>query len=214
MTLSAGFFTSVRRSLFSGSLSQSQVDGFNVIDAEWVREGSGDNQQYAYVLATVYHETAKTMQPITEYGSASYLKAKPYWPYIGRGFVQLTWQSNYAKADEKLGLGNELVADPDKALEPDIAAQILVRGMREGWFTGKKLSDYISGGHADYTGARAIINGTDKAALISGYAITFFSALSAPPGTSPLPTPETPPAVKSQGFWANLIASIKSLFGA
>jgi predicted chitinase len=177
MTLSAGFFTSVRKSLFSGSLSQSQVDGFNVIDAEWTKEGSADNQQYAYVLATVYHECAKTMQPITEYGSASYLKAKPYWPYIGRGYVQLTWQSNYAKADEKLGLGNELVADPDKALEPDIAARVLVRGMREGWFTGDKLADFFSPTKCDFVGARGIINGTDRATLIAGYAIKFLAAL-------------------------------------
>lgn len=179
MTLSTGFFTSVRRPLFSGSLSQSQVDGFNVIDAEWTKEGSGDNQQYAYVLATVYHECAKTMQPITEYGSASYLKAKPYWPYIGRGYVQLTWRSNYAKADEKLGLGNVLVADPDKALEPDIAARVLVCGMIEGWFSGKELADYINASECDYVGARHIINGTDRAVMIAGYATKFHSALSA-----------------------------------
>jgi len=29
-------------------------------------------KQKAYVLATVYHETAKTMQPITEYGGVKY----------------------------------------------------------------------------------------------------------------------------------------------
>lgn len=179
MTLSAAFFDAVRHSLFGGTLSQSQVDGFNVIDAEWDKEGSGDHGQYVYVLATVFHECAKTMQPITEYGSEAYLKGKPYWPYIGRGFCQLTWRSNYAKADEKLGLGNELVANPDKALEPDIAARVLVVGMEQGWFSGKKLSDYINDTSCDFVGARHIINGTDRAVLIAGYALKFHSALSA-----------------------------------
>jgi putative chitinase len=43
-------------------------------------------------------------------------------------------------------------------------------GMRHGSFTGKKLSDYISGAQLDYRGARRIINGHDQAALIAAYA--------------------------------------------
>ena len=66
---------------------------------------------------------------------------------------------------------------PELALNPTYAAQIMIAGMREGWFTGKKLSDYIKNGKVDYVGARRIINGTDKAQLIAGYAKQFESAL-------------------------------------
>ena len=47
-----------------------------------------------------------------------------------------------------------------------------------GMFTGKKLSDYIKPGKApDYVKARAIINGTDRAKLVAGYADAFREAL-------------------------------------
>jgi hypothetical protein len=45
--------------------------------------------------------------------------------------------------------------------------------MRAGAFTGKKLSDYISASKCDYTNARRIINGVDRADLIAGYAAKF-----------------------------------------
>jgi putative chitinase len=43
-------------------------------------------------------------------------------------------------------------------------------GMRNGSFTGKKLSDYINQNKCDYSNARRIINGVDRQALIAGYA--------------------------------------------
>ena len=76
-----------------------------------------------------------------------------------------------------MGLNGALVANLDLAMQPDIAAKIMIYGMREGWFTTKKLSDYIKNGKADYVGARRIINGTDDARLIAGYAETFEKAL-------------------------------------
>lgn len=57
-------------------------------------------------------------------------------------------------------------------MRPDIAAAITVRGMEEGWFTGKKLSDF-----ATYKDMRQIINGKDKDVKIAGYANTFERAL-------------------------------------
>lgn len=171
------FYDHIRKLPFGGVMSQSQVDGIDTILAEWRKSGSGIDEQLAYVLATVHHETAATMQPITEYGSESYLKAKPYWPYVGRGYIQLTWRSNYAKADEKLGLGNELVVNPDKALDHNIAAQVLVHGMRDGWFAGKKLSDYITPTKCDFFNARRVVNGTDRAQMIANSAKNFLAAL-------------------------------------
>ena len=50
----------------------------------------------------------------------------------------------------------------------------MVRGMTEGLFTGKRLSDYLPG---NYTWARRVINGNDKATTIAGYARHFEAAL-------------------------------------
>lgn len=175
--LTKAFFDHVRSPIFQGSLLQSQVDGMNQLATAWGKWGDADLQKLAYVLATAAHETAGTMRPIKEMGSQTYLKAKPYYPYIGRGFCQLTWKANYAKADVELGLGTKLVDTPDLALDPEIAAQVIVKGMMQGWFTGKKLSNYIGANGADFVDARRIINGTDRAVMIAGYAETFRAAL-------------------------------------
>lgn len=133
--------------------------------------------QAAYVLATAYHETAHTMKPVREYGGEAYLKKKKYYPFVGMGYVQLTWRANYEKASKALGV--DFVQSPKKLLEPKYAAQILVVGMKYGWFTGKKLSDYITLRSSNFTGARRIVNGTDKAAMIAGYAVEYDALLKA-----------------------------------
>ena len=96
------FFDAVRDELFGGAMQQVQVDGMSVILAVWEYQGGGtpmtDDRWLAYMLATTYHETATRMWPIREYGSENYLKSKPYYPYFGRGFVQLTWEENYRNA--------------------------------------------------------------------------------------------------------------------
>ena len=152
---------------------------------------------HAYVLATAWHETAATMQPIAEYGKGAkkaYGKADKTGkaPY-GRGYVQLTWRENYVKADAKLGLEGKLAADYDLALRPDIAGQILVRGMIEGWFTGKKLSDYPPSKYPTttdcYDAMRPIVNGRDKAALIANHAKKFEDALGLIDDADPAPKP-------------------------
>lgn len=179
----AAFFSHVRETLFGGRLAQSQVDGINVLLTAW-REHSDtwdDPAKLAYMLATALHETAKTMQPIAEYGLGAghpygVIDATGKAPY-GRGYVQLTWRTNYIKADKKLELGGRLMRDYDLALYPPIASQIIVRGMMEGWFTGRRLSTFINAERTNFIGARKIINGTDRAVLIAGYAQEFLAAL-------------------------------------
>jgi predicted chitinase len=41
--------------------------------------------------------------------------------YYGRGYVQLTWQENYASLGQSLGLGDDLLVNPDNALIPQTA---------------------------------------------------------------------------------------------
>lgn len=141
-----------------------------LIIAECKKQGLLRNE-VAYVLATAYHESAHTMKPITEMGSQAYLRGKKYWPYIGRGYVQLTWDYNYKKASDKLSV--DFVKDPGSLLLAKYSVPILVIGMKEGWFTGKKLSNYITLTNSDFINARRIINGTDKADLIAGYAKSY-----------------------------------------
>jgi hypothetical protein len=47
-----------------------------------------------------------------------------YFPYYGRGLIQLTWDTNYARAEQELGITG-LVDNPDLALEQGNSARIL-----------------------------------------------------------------------------------------
>ena len=66
---------------------------------------------------------------------------------------------------------------PGDLLTWPIALRAIFDGMTKGMFTGKKLADYEQGAGFDYVGARRIVNGTDKAQLIAGYAVAFEAAL-------------------------------------
>lgn len=197
----AAFFDEVRSSLFHDRMSQPQVDGCEALltAMEAARWPSG---WAAYGLATAKWETAHTMRPIEEYGKGkgrAYGKPDPTTGqiYYGRGYVQLTWGYNYKKAGDKLGA--DLMRRPELALQPDIAAKIMIAGMSEGWFTGKKLGDYIGPVRKDYVGARKIINGTDHDDDIAAIARKFEVALRASgwgdaPVIAPKPTVITSPA--------------------
>ncbi len=181
----AKFFARLRATKPLGpSLTANEVNGCQAIvkacegwQASWI----------AYALATAFHETAGTMQPIREYGRGKGrkygVKGKHGQIAYGRGYVQLTWDYNYAKADDEMGLDGALIADYDLALHPEIAGEIMANGMAGGWFTSRKLIDCLPlgkfGTRAQFKEARRIINGTDKQDLIAGYALAFQDALAA-----------------------------------
>ena len=131
---------------------------------EGANQGVTDRNQLCYIMATIQHETAHTYQPIAEFGG----RRRWYAPYYGRGYVQLTHKFNYEKYSRKLG--QDFVSNPDKVMEPAISLFIIVDGMKNGVFTGKKLNDYISGSQVDFYHARRIVNDMDRARLIEGYA--------------------------------------------
>lgn len=138
------------------------------------KEKSLLRNELAYLLATAYWETAKTMKPVKEafWLSEDWRKKNlRYYPWYGRGFVQLTWEDNYKRAGKELGV--DLTTDPDRVMDPVISAKIIVLGMMEGWFTNRKLSDYITVNKSDYVNARRIVNGTDKAQDIANLAIQY-----------------------------------------
>lgn len=202
----ATFFTQVRSKLFKGKLTQYQVDGMEAILDEWEKSGYTDLRWLAYMLATTYHETAKTMQPIKEYGRGkgrpygtwyknskgviysftNYTKKKTYLfdnsphLYYGRGFVQLTWWDNYYLMGKLLNI--DLLNNPDLALDMHVATKILFEGMTKGKsnrgdFTGVSLETYFNSTKEDWRNARKIINGLDKADLIASYGKTFYTIL-------------------------------------
>ncbi|GCA51802.1 hypothetical protein KGO5_04259 [Sinorhizobium sp. KGO-5] len=197
----AKFFAAVRSPLFAGKMSDAQVRGIDAILDEAERRRT-PLKHLAYMLATAFLETAKTMQPIAEYGKGAGRKYGVKGKYgqvpYGRGYVQLTWDSNYERADKELGLKGALLRDFNLAMRQDIAAKIMFEGMTDGWFTGRRLADYIVADKADYVGARRIINGTDKAKTIAGHAAVFEAALKA----GGYGTRAVVPA--SGGFWAAL----------
>ncbi len=203
------FFASIRRPLFANGLAQTQVDGINRILAQ-DRKAPQDPRWLAYELATTYHETGRTMSPVSEnlnYSAAglqatfgkyftpalasSYARQPERianwvyanrmgngdvptgdgWRFRGRGLVQITGRDNYAK----YGIADH----PDQALDPVKAVEILFDGMTAGRFTGKKLADYFNDKVTDWVNARRIINGTDRAIDIAGYARTFYDAIKA-----------------------------------
>lgn len=241
------FFDQIRKAPFGGKLTAPQVEGTSIILNVWEESFQERTPltQFAVCLATTYHETAHTMRPIREIGSNEYLRlnydvtgrnperarkmgnVRPGdgVKYCGRGDVQLTWFTNYAKATKRLrelGLippDIDFTLTPDRVMEPRIAALIMFIGMEEGWFTGKTLDQLVDpkidgDEHADAVKSRGIINGTDRAELIAGYADDFLAALrvaskraavTVPPPPD-IPAPKQPDAQKpvqqaEKGFW-------------
>lgn len=186
---SEAFYAELKHDLFQHGLSNSQASGIEAVLTAWEHTAPSSPLEYiAYSLATPMWETARSMQPIEELGRgrgrAYGIPTGPWHQvYDGRGDVQLTWIANYRKADAKLHeLGvlksdENMVKDPRLAMRSDVAAAVMIHGMLEGWFTGKKLSDFMHTGHFDALHARRIINGMDHAAVILGYYGHFLHAL-------------------------------------
>lgn len=176
------FFDGIRRDPFPGRLTATQVQNISLILDEMERQKVENLEWMAYILATAKWETAHTMAPVREYGSLSYLRSKSYWPWVGRGFVQLTWEFNY-QAYQKLvreKFGVDIVADPDLAMRPDIAAFVLVHGMVNGVFAPKwkGLRTFTDkNGSLNFEEARRLVNGTDKKREIAVIAKMFHSDL-------------------------------------
>lgn len=211
MTDLVKFFAVARIAPFGGAMTQDQVDGCKAIIAEWEKRKLTDLRVLAYMLATCFWETARTMQAIHERGQVSYFdkynvgtrignalgntEVGDGYRFRGRGYVQLTGRANYRRMGKLLKVDME--ANPELALT--YAAPIMFEGMIRGLFTGKKLADYFGSGIADWRNARRIINGLDKADEIANIARRFATALNgaqAVSGRHP-PPPDIHPPIKT-----------------
>lgn len=161
------FFDTTRKAF--GPLKQTQVDGFNRILEYWPTSGYADLRWLVNMLAQVWHETGTEMVPVREKGSEAYLRSKPYYPWVGEGLIQVTWQH---MSQDVFG-----AKEPGDLMSWPKALDVLYRGMGHGLFTGRELGDYFNMRTDDPYHARRIVNGMDRAALILGYHRHFLPAV-------------------------------------
>ncbi|MBI5257179.1 MAG: glycoside hydrolase [Burkholderiales bacterium] len=111
--------------------------------------------------------------------------------YYGRGYVQLTWWSNYAAAGVAIGRGLDLLLDPELVKSPEVAYALMSHGMRtgEGFANGHKFSHYFVGQHTKYREARRMVNGSDHAEDIAALARKFEAILLAARVSTEAPVP-------------------------
>lgn len=177
----------VRAAMPGSTLTAKQVDNVRRIARSFAAHGDGDPRSLAYILATAVHESrllpVRETFAATDEGAVKSLdawaaktgrKGPRYWArdanghaYYGRGFVQLTHRENYIRMGKALGV--DLVSDPDRVMQPDLAADILVLGMVRGLFVpaAGPLLPYLA--RDDLKGARSTVNRNDKWDLIAGY---------------------------------------------
>ncbi len=164
-------------------LNAEQLASVAEIEMAFKEHGDGDQRKLAYMLAMAFHESR--LRPIKE------IKAKPgslvwekyqkhYWHtgYYGRGLVQISLEPNYRKLGTRLNI--PLAENPDLALIPHHAADILVIGMLEGLFTGAMLGYYVNSKRAWYYKARATVGakfvaGQDVAQKIKNYTLAILA---------------------------------------
>lgn len=230
----AAFFDALRAGpLFGGKLTQGQVENIDQILDAFAAVGDGRPQTLAYALATVYGEVGRAMAPVRE-GFASHdaearrrvaalarkrgpasapaRYGKPVPPYghvyYGRGYVQLTWADNYKRSSADAGL--DLLADPDRALDPVIAARLLILGLIDGRWNGraKGIAHYLSDRSEDLEGARRTVNITDRWQDFAGFYRAFLPAVEA---LGPLSAPVTAPSPAVPDMSPELLATVQRL---
>ena len=206
------FYTAIRPA-FGGSMGEAQVTGINAL-----LDAGRDLPLHhmANVLAQVRRETGGHMAPIKETvmpshkdknpsdaevirrldrafarGQLKWVKT-PYWRdgWFGRGQIQITHRANYAAFG---------ISKPDDALHLPISAHVAVTGMREGKFTGRKLSDYSFPAALDAPpkqNPRRIVNGQDGSDAEVAKSHRQFAAALEKAGWGSNITKPTPPAPK------------------
>jgi peptidoglycan L-alanyl-D-glutamate endopeptidase CwlK len=74
--------------------------------------------------------------------------------FRGRGFIQLTGRDNYLKYGQRIGLGDQLIDNPELANTSQIAAQLLAFFLKD---REKKIREALQQGRLDT--ARRLVNG-------------------------------------------------------
>lgn len=181
--------------LFSKVITESETKPFGLVFSEQEKRALSfliavyilneyDNLKLlAYALATVRIECGPKMMPVREGFAATDEQARKYVKeqnrpysieanghvYYGRGYVQLTWENNYQAAG--------IADNPDKALDPEWAANLLFEGLLDGRWnaTGNGLMFYLDRGYI--VEARKTVNILDQAEYVANLYLDFYQAL-------------------------------------
>lgn len=178
--------------LFHGTLSPHQLNGVYAITDGCAHFGITDQRMIAYILATAFWESGRTMQPVEEYGKGAGHKygqkikqsgqtyATPDKVYYGRGHTQNTWYENYLMLENQTYAkqkGWNFLDQPELLLEMEPSVWATIHCMWHGSYTGVALCHYFNDHETDPLNARRIINGTDQAAAIAGFYDAFYKSL-------------------------------------
>jgi hypothetical protein len=168
--------------LHKGNLTDKQAKRLGIILHYCKKYKVTDARKVAYIVITAWHESDELLDLTEDRASKTknptlYLLQNRYWHtgYWGRGFVQITWESNYRKMGKLLKI--DLVRNPDHMLDEHLAAEALVLGMKLGTYTGRKLCDYFNESRTDWVNARRIVNGLDRAKELAAQAQSLYEAL-------------------------------------
>jgi predicted chitinase len=141
------------------------------------RERELTNEQIAYVLATAEHESAN-FNFLEEIAAGTAYEGREDLGNLyegdgplfkGRGYVQLTGRTNYEKYAKKTGI--ELVTLPIILMNwPALSVYVIIDGMMNGVYTGKRLDRYVNSDGVDFINARRVVNGVDCADAIAAKA--------------------------------------------
>lgn len=103
------------------------------------------------IMSTIRTEVGRGFKPIEEYSTGVQYEGRKDLgnlnvgdgvKYKGRGFIQLTGRSNYAIYGQKLGI--DLIKKPELALQPDVAARIMVYYFRDnGCFNACNAKNWV-----------------------------------------------------------------------
>lgn len=143
----------------------------NAIEDALILQGHYSDLGVIAALATIRVECGQRFAPVREVGNAAYFLSR-YWDnvpvakvlgnteqadaikFCGRGYIQLTGRWNYAHYSKVLA-PQDLIANPDLALDPANAAHIFVHyfGERKVWEAADR---------ADWARVRKIVNGGEN----------------------------------------------------
>jgi hypothetical protein len=106
--------------------------------------------------------------------------------FRGRGFIHVRGRAAYAAWSQRLAMPEQVVdaaavpyfiAYPAALAQPNVAAQTLVRGMRDGLFTGFALGAYVNDRKTDFYGARKVVGRCEHARDVAETAAAFAAAI-------------------------------------
>lgn len=175
------YYNCLRRKV---NLTTQNVMGMEKV-LDYAEEHHTKATELPYIIATAWWESSATMHPVKEafWMSENWRRSHlRYYPWYGRGLIQTTWERNYKKIGDEIGM--DLIAMPDLLLDWPAALPALFIGMEKGLYTGKAIDDYIDDidesdpeDLREMIAARRVVNVQDKALTIGKLGLVFEGCL-------------------------------------